>query len=153
MAPNHGLFVNRAPSLRAFCPSVQRSAEVGAPGLVNFITAVAYHFCPSLPAAFTQPGTSTLADLCSLIRESQHGSCPSDNFFVHSLEMVNIFLSLFLKLSHSGPALSNFEHFPYGKLSCLRKFARSIPCSNKSVAEEDNSWLETSLSHKSLQHK
>ena len=35
---------------------VQRSAKVGAPGLVNFITAVAYHFCPCLPAAFTQLG-------------------------------------------------------------------------------------------------
>ena len=46
------------------CHPVQRSAKVGAPGLVNFITAVAYHFCPSLPAAFTQPGASTLADLC-----------------------------------------------------------------------------------------
>ena len=34
--------------------------------MVNFITAVAYHFCPSLPAAFTQPGASTLAGLCSL---------------------------------------------------------------------------------------
>ena len=32
---------------------------------MNFITAVAYHFCPSLSAAFTQPGASTLADLCS----------------------------------------------------------------------------------------
>ena len=38
---------------------IQRSAKIGAPGLVNFITAVAYHFCPSLPAAFTQPGAST----------------------------------------------------------------------------------------------
>ena len=44
---------------------IQRSAKVGAPGLVNFITAVAYHICPSLPAIFTQPGASTLADLCS----------------------------------------------------------------------------------------
>ena len=44
---------------------VQSSAIVGSPGLVNFITAVAYHFCPSLPAAFTQPGASTLADLCT----------------------------------------------------------------------------------------
>ena len=31
----------------------QRSAKVGAPGLVNFITAVAYRFCLNLPAAFT----------------------------------------------------------------------------------------------------
>ena len=43
---------------------VQRSAKVGAPGLVNFITAVAYYFCPSSLAAFTQPSASTLADLC-----------------------------------------------------------------------------------------
>ena len=43
--------------------NVQRSAKVGGPGLVNFITAVAYHICPSLPAAFTQPDESTLADL------------------------------------------------------------------------------------------
>ena len=47
---------------------VQRLAKVGAPGLVNFITAVAYHFSPSLPAAFTQPGASTLADLCTIER-------------------------------------------------------------------------------------
>ena len=31
---------------------------------MNFISAVEYHFCPSLPAAFTQPGASTLANLC-----------------------------------------------------------------------------------------
>ena len=47
---------------------VQRSAEVGAPGLVNFITAVAYHFCLSLAAAFTQPGASTSAVLCTCYR-------------------------------------------------------------------------------------
>ena len=45
--------------------AVQRLAKFGAPGLVNFITAVAYHFCLSLPAAFTQPGALTLADLCT----------------------------------------------------------------------------------------
>ena len=47
--------------------TVQRSAKVGAPGSVNFITAVSYQLSllPSLPAAFTQPGASTLADLCS----------------------------------------------------------------------------------------
>ena len=44
--------------------SLQRSANVGAPGLVTSITAVAYHFCPSLPAAFTQPGAS-IAVLCT----------------------------------------------------------------------------------------
>ena len=33
-------------------------------GLVNFVPAVAYQLCSSLPAAFTQPGASTLANLC-----------------------------------------------------------------------------------------
>ena len=33
--------------------------------MVNFITAVAYHFCLNLPAAFTQPGALTLANLCT----------------------------------------------------------------------------------------
>ena len=44
---------------------IQRSAKVGAPGLLNFITVDAYHFCTSLPAAFTQPGAPTLADFCT----------------------------------------------------------------------------------------
>ena len=44
---------------------VQRSAKVCAPGLVNLIIAVADHFCPSLPAALTQPETSLLANLCT----------------------------------------------------------------------------------------
>ena len=35
--------------------------------MVNFIIAVTYHFCPSLPAASTQPGASTLADLCTKV--------------------------------------------------------------------------------------
>ena len=43
---------------------IQRSAIVGALGLVNFITAVVYHFCPSLSAAFTKPGALTSADRC-----------------------------------------------------------------------------------------
>ena len=43
---------------------IQGSAKRLWPGLVNFITAVAYHFCLSLPAAFTQPGRSLLADPC-----------------------------------------------------------------------------------------
>ena len=46
---------------------VQRWAKVGAPGLVNIITAVAYHICPSLPATFTQPGASTLAEPCTYV--------------------------------------------------------------------------------------
>ena len=46
--------------------SIQKSAEAVTPGLLNFITTVDYHFCPSLPAAFTQPGAPTLADLCRM---------------------------------------------------------------------------------------
>ena len=30
--------------------------------MVNFVAAVAYHFCLALPAAFTQPGDPRLAD-------------------------------------------------------------------------------------------
>ena len=55
---------------------LQRSAKVGAPGLVNFNTAVAYHFCPSLPAVFTHPGapiadlrTSLISEVCIYLRD------------------------------------------------------------------------------------
>ena len=50
-------------------PKKAKSARVGASGLVNFVTAVAYHLCPSLPAAFTQPGASTFADLCRSLHD------------------------------------------------------------------------------------
>ena len=46
---------------------IQRLAKFGAPGLVNFTTAIAYQFSPSLPAAFTQPWISTLAHICRCI--------------------------------------------------------------------------------------
>ena len=52
-------------SLKPLISLLQRWAKVCAPGLVNIIPAVAYHFCPTLPAAFTQPIASTLADLCT----------------------------------------------------------------------------------------
>ena len=48
-----------------FGPNLKWSAKVDAPGLVNLLPAVAYHFCPSSPAFFTQPGASTLAELCT----------------------------------------------------------------------------------------
>ena len=47
--------------------SLQSSAKRLRPGLGNFVSAVAYHSCLSLPAAFTQPGRSLLADPCTLI--------------------------------------------------------------------------------------
>ena len=38
---------------------VQGPANLWSPGLVNFVPAVAYLFCLSLPAAFSQPRTKT----------------------------------------------------------------------------------------------
>ena len=35
--------------------------------MLNVFTAVAYHFCLALPAAFTQPGDRLLAEPCTLI--------------------------------------------------------------------------------------
>ena len=46
-------------------PPLQGSPERLRPGLVNFVTAVAYNFCLSLPAAFTQPGCSLLSGPCT----------------------------------------------------------------------------------------
>ena len=43
---------------------IQGSAKRLRPGLVKFVSAVAYHFRLSFPAAFTQPGLSLLADPC-----------------------------------------------------------------------------------------
>ena len=34
--------------------------------MVNFVTAVAYHVCLALPAAFTQPGARLLAEPCTV---------------------------------------------------------------------------------------
>ena len=44
---------------------VQSSAKRRRPGLVNFVSAVAYQSCLSLPAAFTQPGRGLLAKPCT----------------------------------------------------------------------------------------
>ena len=43
---------------------IQDSAKRLRPGLLNFVPTVAYHFYLNLPAAFTQPGRSLLADPC-----------------------------------------------------------------------------------------
>ena len=40
---------------------VQGSAKRRASGLVSIASAIAYHFCLPLPAAFTQPGARLLA--------------------------------------------------------------------------------------------
>ena len=41
------------------------SANPRTPGLVNFVTAVAYHFCLNLPRAFLQPGKNSFGDPCT----------------------------------------------------------------------------------------
>ena len=46
------------PSRNGYPPSLQCSTKRQSPGLVNFVAALAYHFCLDLPAAFTQPGGS-----------------------------------------------------------------------------------------------
>ena len=65
---------------------LQGSAKVGASGLVNFITAVAHHLCPSLSVAFTQPGALTLAGhLCrtQLRVQATEELNPSSCLFLH----------------------------------------------------------------------
>ena len=44
---------------------IQGSANPRTPGLVNFVTAVAYHFCLNLPEKFSQPGARGLANPCT----------------------------------------------------------------------------------------
>ena len=44
--------------VRYIIMAIQGSAKRLRPGLVNFAVAVAYHFCLSLPASFSQPGRS-----------------------------------------------------------------------------------------------
>ena len=44
---------------------IQGSTNRRAPGLVNFVPALAYHFCLNLSAAFTQPGARLLVEPCT----------------------------------------------------------------------------------------
>ena len=44
--------------------TLQGLANWRAQGSVNFVPAVAYHFCLNLPAAFTQPRAHLLAEPC-----------------------------------------------------------------------------------------
>ena len=61
------MFHNFRPSFnRAFVrDTLQGPAKRLRPGLVKFVSAVAYKSCLNLPAAFTQPGRSLLADPCT----------------------------------------------------------------------------------------
>ena len=67
----NGKFWTRLVSVSGTLPRiwyVQGSANPRTPGLVNFVYAVAYHFCLNLPRAFSQPGARGLADPCRLTR-------------------------------------------------------------------------------------
>ena len=44
---------------------VQGSTNMLAPGFMNFVLALAYHFWLNLPAAFTQPGAQLLVEPCT----------------------------------------------------------------------------------------
>ena len=46
---------------------LQGSAKRWSSGWVNFVAAVAYHFCLTLPEAFTQPGAHLFAGPCTVL--------------------------------------------------------------------------------------
>ena len=52
----------RIPAARNY-ELVQKSDKVDAPGFVDFVSVLAYRFCPNLPPAFTQPKALILANL------------------------------------------------------------------------------------------
>ena len=50
-----------------YIQNVQGYTKRWSQGLVNFVSALAYHFYLALPAEFTQPGNHLLAELCTSI--------------------------------------------------------------------------------------
>ena len=63
--PSYAAMLNLVYILKSiYVNYVQGLAKRRSPGLVNFVAAVAYHFCLAFPAAFTQPGTHLLAAPC-----------------------------------------------------------------------------------------
>ena len=57
---------------------LQGSANPQTPGLVNFVTAVAYHVCLKLPREFLQPGKHSCGDSCLYLPSlpySHHAIC------------------------------------------------------------------------------
>ena len=53
------------------------TAKMWSLGLVNFITALDYHFCLALPAAFTKPRDHFLAEFCKGMRALEVASLAS----------------------------------------------------------------------------
>ena len=68
---------------------VQGSAKRLWPGLVDFVPAVAYHFCFNLPAAFTQPGQSFLAKpcICLTAGKNRSGNLKKKPFFLYLVKI------------------------------------------------------------------
>ena len=56
-------------------PYVQGSTNRRALGFVNFVLALAYHFCLNLPAAFSQPGARLLVEPCTLLQSEMDALC------------------------------------------------------------------------------
>ena len=69
---------------------LQGSAKRWYQGLVNFVTALAYHFCLTLPEAFTQPADHLLAEPCSCVgllptaHTAFRRACCCQNYETHS---------------------------------------------------------------------
>ena len=72
---------------------VQVSADPRTPGLVNFTTVVAYHFCLNLPRAFSQPRACGLADPCRL-RKREQGQASSRSIRTHTLSLVYVHVQI-----------------------------------------------------------
>ena len=69
----------------------QRPDYQATPILVNFVPAVAYHLCLSLPAPFSQPGNSLIVQRCGPILfyldDPQRGGIRARGPFLHSLSL------------------------------------------------------------------
>ena len=59
---------------------VQGLAIRRSPGLVNFVIALAYHYCLALPAAFTQPRDYLLAEPRTVIANQAHCQVALSNY-------------------------------------------------------------------------
>ena len=91
-----------SPPLLSSARSVQGWPKRRSPGLVNFVNALAYHFCLALPAAFTQPGAHLLAEHCTILSVTMKCTCvlnmrfcTSEAFRTSNLFKVPLTLQLF----------------------------------------------------------
>ena len=57
------------------------------PSFVNFVTAVAYHFCLTLPRAFSQPGKHSFGNPCTYCLKINALFLMFSLFFIHNLRL------------------------------------------------------------------